>query len=119
MTGLDETTHLPSAASAPETKAPVERFDPDALRGEMVEAEHLGRYHWASTVAAGRTVLDVGCGTGYGTAVMAAANAAGCTGVDVSEPRSARRASATAASGSSSRTPTPRRCRSPTPPSTS
>jgi SAM-dependent methyltransferase len=82
---MDDTTHLPSAASASEPQAPVERFDPDALRGEMVEAEHLGRYHWAAAAAAGRSVLDVGCGTGYGTAVMAAAGAARCTGVDVAE----------------------------------
>jgi len=80
---LDETTHFPSAAAAPDSQGPVERFDPDALRGEMVEAEHLGRYHWAAAAAAGRTVLDVGCGTGYGTAAMAAAGAAHCTGVDV------------------------------------
>jgi SAM-dependent methyltransferase len=80
---LDETTHLPDAASLADSQAPVERFDPDALRGEMVEAEHLGRYFWAAAAASGRSVLDVGCGTGYGTAVMAAAGAARCTGIDV------------------------------------
>lgn len=33
--------------------------------------EHLSRYHFAALFAAGKSVLDAGCGTGYGTALLA------------------------------------------------
>lgn len=66
--------------------APVERFEPDRFRDELVEAEHLVRYLWAAGVAAGQEVLDAGCGTGYGCALLAErGGAARCLGVDISE----------------------------------
>ena len=34
--------------------------------------EHLVRYRFAARSAAGCTVLDVGCGTGYGASLLAA-----------------------------------------------
>jgi ubiquinone/menaquinone biosynthesis C-methylase UbiE len=34
-------------------------------------AEHMARYAFAATMAAGKRVLDIGCGTGYGTAELA------------------------------------------------
>jgi SAM-dependent methyltransferase len=65
-----------------ETLVP-ERFVPAAMRGQLVEAEHLVRYWWATQFAAGRRVLDAGCGTAYGTRMLAEAGAAHVTGVDV------------------------------------
>src|SRR2546426_992749 len=63
---------------------PVERFDPEAFEGELVEAEHLARYHWAASIAHGREVLDAGCGEGYGSRILSeAGGAARCVGVDV------------------------------------
>jgi 2-polyprenyl-3-methyl-5-hydroxy-6-metoxy-1,4-benzoquinol methylase len=62
-----------------------ERFVPDEMAGELVEAEHLARYWWASALADGRRVLDAGCGMGYGTNLMAAAGATEAVGVDVAE----------------------------------
>ncbi|HEX8122393.1 MAG TPA: class I SAM-dependent methyltransferase [Solirubrobacteraceae bacterium] len=59
-----------------------ERFVPAASRGQLVEAEHLVRYWWASRLAAGRRVLDAACGTAYGTRMLADAGAASVTGVD-------------------------------------
>jgi SAM-dependent methyltransferase len=41
------------------------KVDPDLLN------EHLCRYHFARPLVEGRHALDVGCGTGYGAAVLA------------------------------------------------
>jgi ubiquinone/menaquinone biosynthesis C-methylase UbiE len=64
---------------------PVERFDPESFRGELVEAEHLARYRWAAGVVPGRDALDAGCGEGYGCKLLAAAGARRCVGVDIDE----------------------------------
>ena len=45
--------------------------------------EHVARYVFASRFAAGRRVVDAGCGTGYGTARLAA-TAASAIGLDAS-----------------------------------
>lgn len=62
-----------------------ERFVPDAMRGELVEAEHLARYWWSTGLAKGRRVLDAGCGLGYGTNLLAASGAVEAVGVDIAE----------------------------------
>jgi len=67
-----------------EAAAP-ERFLPAAMRGQLVEAEHLSRYVWAARHAAGRRVLDVGCGAAYGAEMMAIAGATSVVGVDRAE----------------------------------
>ena len=60
----------------------VERFVPEMFRGELIEAEHLTRYRWASGLADGRRVLDAGCGMAYGTRILAEAGARAAVGVD-------------------------------------
>ena len=60
-----------------------ERFVADRDRGRLIEAEHLARYHWAAPAAAGAAVLDAGCGTGYGAAILAAAGAREVVGIDL------------------------------------
>jgi SAM-dependent methyltransferase len=88
LVGIDQT--MPHSATQGPTEAPstgdepVERFDPDQLAGELVEAEHLLRYYWAAETIEGKDVLDAGCGTGYGAAILAAAGARRYVGVDVS-----------------------------------
>lgn len=72
-----------TSSSADESTVP-ERFDPAAMRGEIIEAEHLARYRWASALAEGRRVLDAGCGTAYGSALLAQSGATEVVGVDVS-----------------------------------
>jgi SAM-dependent methyltransferase len=62
-----------------------ERLVPDAQHGELVHAEHLARYRLAAQLAPGRRVLDVACGEGYGSALMAAAGARSVVGVDLDE----------------------------------
>jgi ubiquinone/menaquinone biosynthesis C-methylase UbiE len=58
-----------------------ERFVP-GTPGE-IWIEHWHRYHFAARWAAGRRVLDVACGEGYGSALLAR-HAREVTGVDVS-----------------------------------
>src|SRR5437588_3248413 len=62
--------------------ASPERFDPRVMGGRLVEAEHLARYLVAAQFVAGRDVVDLGCGTGWGTALLARASARRCVGVD-------------------------------------
>jgi SAM-dependent methyltransferase len=54
------------------------------MQGQLVETEHLTRYWFASTYAAGRVALDAGCGLGYGSAALAEAGATAVFGVDIS-----------------------------------
>ena len=59
-----------------------ERFIP-GVPGE-IWLEHWHRYHFAARWAAGKRVLDVACGEGYGSATLAR-HAARVAGVDVSD----------------------------------
>ncbi|MCE1185308.1 MAG: class I SAM-dependent methyltransferase, partial [Rhodocyclales bacterium] len=58
-----------------------ERFVPE-LHGE-IRYEHLHRYVLAAGAVKGLRVLDVACGEGYGSAILASA-ARSVTGVDIS-----------------------------------
>jgi SAM-dependent methyltransferase len=62
-----------------------ERFVPDIMRGELIDAEHRGRYWWVGVLVNGRRVLDAGCGTGYGSKILAESGAAEVVGVDIEE----------------------------------
>jgi SAM-dependent methyltransferase len=62
-----------------------ERLIPQAQRGELVYAEHLSRYRFATRFAAGRRVLDIACGEGYGTSMLAKSGAAEVVGADIDE----------------------------------
>jgi ubiquinone/menaquinone biosynthesis C-methylase UbiE len=57
-----------------------ERVIPGEVNDDLW-AEHLARYAFAARFA-GRRILDLGCGTGYGTAELAA-NAAFAAGIDI------------------------------------
>ena len=52
------------------------------LVNEDLWAEHVARYAFAAELAAGKRVLDAGCGTGYGTAELNEA-AASVVGADI------------------------------------
>ena len=58
-----------------------ERYMP--TEGGEIRHEHLHRYAWCLPWVAGRTVLDIACGEGYGSAMLAGA-AAEVVGVDIS-----------------------------------
>lgn len=59
-----------------------ERYVPS--EGGNLELEHLHRYLLAKQLVAGKTVLDIACGEGYGSAMLARA-AHKVTGVDISQ----------------------------------
>jgi len=61
-----------------------ERYVPEDYRGTYTEVEHQARYSWAAPLAAGRDVLDAGCGVGWGT-VRLARFARQAVGVDIDE----------------------------------
>lgn len=60
-----------------------ERYVPGTW-SRIAAYEHLPRYHFANTFAKGKRVLDFGCGTGYGSALLAE-SASQVLGVDISE----------------------------------
>lgn len=60
-----------------------ERFIPELMKGELTEAQHLGRYWWAAGAVTSGRVLDAGCGSAYGSVILARAGAAEVIGVDV------------------------------------
>jgi len=62
-----------------------ERFVPEEMHGELVEAEHLARYWWAGAFCEGQRVLDAGCGVGYGAGVLKRAGALEVVAIDLSE----------------------------------
>ena len=66
-------------------EATGERLMPEQQHGELVHAEHLARYRLAAQLAPGRRVLDVACGEGYGSALLAGAGASSVVGVDLDE----------------------------------
>ena len=47
--------------------------------------EHVYRYAFASRFVAGKRVLDIACGEGYGAAALQKAGAASVVGVDASD----------------------------------
>ncbi|WP_076998624.1 class I SAM-dependent methyltransferase [Variovorax sp. KK3] len=59
-----------------------ERFIPTES-GE-IRYEHMHRYCWAQSLCAGRDVLDIACGEGYGSALLAQV-ARSVVGVDISQ----------------------------------
>jgi 2-polyprenyl-3-methyl-5-hydroxy-6-metoxy-1,4-benzoquinol methylase len=70
-------------AVSPRLTEVPERFVPEATQEELIAAEHVARYEWAASLAPGRRVLDAGCGTGYGAAILADGGAAHVLGVDM------------------------------------
>lgn len=59
-----------------------ERVIPGQVNDDLW-AEHIARYAYAARLADGARVLDIGCGTGYGTAELAQ-HAQAATGIDIS-----------------------------------
>jgi SAM-dependent methyltransferase len=61
-----------------------ERLAPETPEWDLFEAEHRQRYEFFASKCRGLRVLDVACGVGYGTRLLAEHGAASVTGVDIS-----------------------------------
>jgi SAM-dependent methyltransferase len=59
-----------------------ERIDPGTAEWRTFGFEHLQRYHFAARFCQGRRVLDAGCGSGYGSEILALNGATSVVGVD-------------------------------------
>lgn len=53
-------------------------------RPGRTEQDHVSRYQFAAEYAPGKRVLDIACGTGYGSQILREAGASSVVGVDVS-----------------------------------
>lgn len=60
----------------------IERFDPKFDIASNIAKEHFARYDFAKDFVCGKKVLDIACGTGYGTDTLVMAGAAEVVGVD-------------------------------------
>lgn len=59
-----------------------ERFIPTIMDDEMITYEHWHRYYVANEFIKDKVVLDIACGTGYGTFFMSK-SAKNCIGIDI------------------------------------
>lgn len=62
----------------------MERLALDRFASPWLRNQHLARYRWAAEVAMGRRVLDLACGSGYGSALLLAAGARSVVSADLS-----------------------------------
>lgn len=60
-----------------------ERFVPGST-DRRIEADHLERYRFASSLVKNMSVLDIACGTGYAASLLMAAGARRYRGIDIS-----------------------------------
>jgi 2-polyprenyl-3-methyl-5-hydroxy-6-metoxy-1,4-benzoquinol methylase len=64
-------------------EATGERFIPELMGGQLIEAEHVIRYALGARLCVGKQVLDAGCGVGWGTLLLLESGAAGASGIDI------------------------------------
>lgn len=74
---------LATAAGSDFTEFMRERYVPGTW-SKIAEYEHVPRYELAKEMVAGKAVLDFGCGTGYGSAILSQV-AVNVTGLDIDQ----------------------------------
>ena len=65
------------------TRGSPDRSVPESGQAQLIEVEQVSRYLWAAQAARARLVLDAGCGTGYGSRLLAESGAREVIGVDL------------------------------------
>jgi O-antigen biosynthesis protein len=60
-----------------------ERFEPFQATAQLIYDEHIIRYELAKDFVKNKEVLDIACGTGYGSDMLAAAGAKRLIGMDI------------------------------------
>lgn len=60
-----------------------ERLVPELEQGTVQYHDHIRRYLFAQQFVAGKKVLDVACGTGYGSAILQRANTSKVISIDI------------------------------------
>jgi ubiquinone/menaquinone biosynthesis C-methylase UbiE len=78
MADESSVTHDESISAVPE------RLVPGTIAWELYQVEHKQRYEWVTNYCAGKKVLDLACGTGYGSEILARNDASTVVGVDIS-----------------------------------
>jgi ubiquinone/menaquinone biosynthesis C-methylase UbiE len=73
----------PMLTTMASNSAVPERLVPGTLAWELYEVEHKQRYEWAARYCSGKIVLDVACGTGYGSEILRESGAAKVIGADL------------------------------------
>jgi hypothetical protein len=63
----------------------AERFVPETMGGDLIDAEHQARYRLALPHVRGKRVLDAGCGVGWGTELLLEAGARDVVGLDIAD----------------------------------
>jgi len=61
-----------------------ERMIPTENQGDFIYTDHACRYIYISNIVQGKTLLDAGCGAGYGSHHLASVSARSVTGIDIS-----------------------------------
>lgn len=59
------------------------RFDPANAKEQIIYDEHIIRYELAKSFIKGKEVLDIACGTGYGSHILSKAGAKRVIGMDI------------------------------------
>ena len=78
-------TRVDRSAVFGESDGAVERIAPGHFGGHL-ERQHVARYRFALDQCRHKRVLDIACGTGYGSAMIRKAGARSVVGADVSLP---------------------------------